>query len=539
MLDHIEKRKARKVDLERIIQLAIHRCEVIESWNKEGKDEIEMKPTTLITSHKDESNTINKESIIKATVRPKNAHTPSVKAKQFHRLAQRIDKLLGYTNDSVKHNKIALTTYTSYLSDVRTALQGKLNLKHPNLKKSIEKMQTKYPFKNELQRIIDANALEVKHVKAEVLEMLTESHKPIYRQAHDELTGIKVHHELVGKLVPVKADLKKRKKNMSANKEARNTNVKIINYMQVKGIIEAGLASDDFYELVLAVALATGRRAIEVARVGEFRVVSRDNSVNIGSIKVESDVLFKGVAKKRFSEQNPDGYIIPTEYNAQQIVGAVDKLRNTHRYLNDSKAIANEPETTHNTIINRRIANGLNKCIKYMLGDNIVFKDSRGIAGAIARKKFKDQERYKGLSRNAFYQKYYIHDTLEQSTDYGHFEIDYDNEYVPVKRENTKTSDVVLNANVEWLELITEKLMYVDQKGMNAVVKLHHKVIEVMRENAFALSLSSIYKGKKYEGKTIKIGGSQAVIKRYLELEIVQESIEGFHEANGLKTRGR
>ncbi len=533
MLDHIEKRKARKVDLEGIIQLAIHRCKVIESWNKEIKDEIEMKPTTLITSHKDGSNTIDKETTIKATVRPKNAHTPSVKAKQFHRLAQRIDNLLGYTNDSVKHNKIALTTYTSYLSDVRTALQEKLNLKHPNLKNSIEEMQTKYPFKDELQHIIDANALEVKHVKAEILEMLADSHKPIYRQAHDELTKIKVHHELIGKLVPIKADLKKRKKSMRTNKEARNSNVKTINYIQIKEIIKDGLVSDDFYELVLAVALATGRRAIEVARVGKFGIVS----VNMGSIRVESDILFKGVAKKRFSEQNPDGYIIPTEYDAQQIVDAVDRLRNTRRYLNDSKAIANEPESTHNTIINRRIANGLNKCIKYMLGDNMVFKDSRGIAGAIAHKKFKDQERYKGLSRNAFYQKYYIHETLEQSTDYGHFEIDFDSEYVPVKRENTKTNDVVLNANVEWLELITDKLMHIDQKGMNAVVKLHHKVIEVMRENAFALSLSSIYKGKKHEGKTIKIGGSQAVIKRYLALSEVEEGIEGFHDANGLKAR--
>lgn len=549
MRTEIEERHARKVDVKGIIEMAVHRCKVIELWNKERKNEIVMVDTTLTTRHTDKRTGKVKEETktIRATKRPSNAHMPSIKKKQAERLAVRIDKLLGFTNSALTHNKIALTTYTAYLSDVRIAIQKDTNLKSPNLESDIRKLISdnhKFPLVKVLQPILDADAINVAQIKSAIVDNLNGDNRVVAKEIADKLNSIEVHHPLIAKLIPSTKNTKIRKKVMNERRDERNTNVKAFNHMQVKEIIVHCLSSDDFYELVLGVALATGRRAIEVARVGIFsenpseRLCETEKKGVKLKKSAKTDVLFSGVAKKRNLVQNTKSYIIPTEYDANRIVSAVERIKNTERYKVDTIAISNLSKNKRNDIVNGRIANGLNKCIRRLFNDDeLVFKDSRGIAGMIAYNKFHKQDRYKTLSANAFYQHYFIHDTLEQSVDYGHFKLDDGKQYVPVSELKTKSNDVVLKPDVLALEAITDDLIYVDAKGMKPVVKLHAKVIGVMAKTGFALSLASIYKGKKHEGKQIKIGGSQAVIKRYLALDIVQDAIEKFHDNNSLKVR--
>jgi hypothetical protein len=224
------------------------------------------------------------------------------------------------------------------------------------------------------------------------------------------------------------------------------------------------------------------------------------------------------------------------------IINAVDKLRATDRYKNLASDIASLHKDDQNTVINRRVAGGLNKTMRRLFdNDNLVFKDSRTIAGHIAvEKMYKEQKRYNTLDIGAFRTMYFIHDTFEEAVNYEHIKIDFNAAYDANNKKAIKDTSKLDIADTSALRAITSKLKQVNQKGMRPVFNLHEKVIKVLEENgAFALSKSSIYKGKKVGGKMVKIGGGKPVIVRYLELGVVEKAVAEYHAMNNLKTRAK
>jgi hypothetical protein len=509
----IVERGGYKVDLATIKNMAVESCLFIESWSKSGKGE----------------NPYNKDRV--HFTRPKkSAHTPSVKAKYHNRLATKIKNELFDDKRKKISNKLALSTYTSYLGDVREAIQLETNIKSPTLISDMRKLKEKYPmFSKSFNAISRASAKNIKDVKSREMDIILLNDSLISDDAHNELASINVHHLLINLLAPTKAQSTKRKKRINANRDKRKNNATTLNYTHIISVIEGGLNSDDFNELALGIALSTGRRAIEVMHVGDFK-----------KSRGKNDISFAGVAKKFSTGAAHKRHTIPTLFDASRIVNAVKKLRKTKTYQSLINDVSELPKKQQNIVINRRVAGGLNKIIRVLFRDkSLVFKDSRTIAGNIAVEKIATQKRYNKLDRGAFRTMYFIHDTFEEAVNYEHIKIDFKGTYTPTNEaDKPSATGIIDNADISAFESITGDLMNIDKKGMKVVMKLHHKLIDKLSsKGGFALSVSSIYKGKKNGDELIRIGSNRAVVKRYMELTIVKKAVAEYHKANGLKTK--
>lgn len=505
----VKKRAGYKVDKHSIIKMAVDTARYIDSWSKDGKEEKGLRTANV---------SIN---------RPKrSAHTISVKNKAFTRLATTIKNQLHDSKAKSKQNKIAISTYSDYLGDVRKKIQRELNLRSPTLLQDIKKLKEKHSSYSSLfDEIATAKAEKIKTVKSDMLEKLKSINSIEAEDAYNDLKKLTVNHLLISKLAPSEYQSAQRKQDIDNNRKERKQNITTLSYAQIEAVINDCLESDDFYELSLGVALATGRRAIEVIHTGKYQKARKT-----------TDVIFSGVAKKSKTFKRGTKFTIPLLIESKIITDAVKKIRNTDRYKSMLPDISHLPLDEQNTIINRRVAGGLNKTIRSMFNnDNLKFKDSRTIAGHIAVEKiYKVQKRYRKLDIGAFRTMYFIHDTFEEAVNYEHIKIDFNASFDATDNSKAKTS----KANTSALEAITSDLRACEQKGIKPVFRLHEKVISTLKENeAFALSASVIYKGKKLDNEVIKIGGSKAVIKRYLENEIVKKAVKQYHDDNNLKTR--
>lgn len=520
----ITERGGYKVNLVKIKKMAVASCLYIESWSKNGNGE----------------KAYDKEII--HFKRPKNsAHTPSVKLKYFKRLATKIKNELHDDKRKTKATRIALTTFTDYLGEVREAIQLQTNLKSPTLNADMVKLKNKYPaYSKSFNAISRASAKDLEKIRTRELALISADNSLLADEAYNALHAINVHHPLVRLLAPTKAQSAKRKNKISSNREMRKNNAVTLNYQHITSVIDTCLDSNEFNELAVGVALATGRRAIEVMHVGDFK-----------KSRGKNDVSFAGVAKKFGTGAKHKRHVIPTLFHATRIINAVQKLRETERYTSLKDDVADLSKKQQNVVINRRVAGSLNKTIRSLLGnDSLVFKDSRTIAGNIAVEKIAKQKRYSKLDSGAFRTMYFIHDTYEEAVNYEHIKIDFEGVYKPVEvKAITNTSGLIENADISALEALTSVLMAmpaykVDRDGkkkstgMKVVMKLHKKLIETLRENGgFALSVTSIYKGKKDNGKLIRIGGNRKVVQRYMDLPAVKRAITKYHKANNLKTK--
>jgi integrase len=102
------------------------------------------------------------------------------------------------------------------------------------------------------------------------------------------------------------------------------------------------LNSDNYYQLFAGLLAVTGRRPVEIAKLGSFEFINNNS------------LLFKGQAKTRGKNSNSlDGYQIPTLCDAKLIISALHKLR-------ELKDLSNNSERE----INSLISNQLGKTIK-------------------------------------------------------------------------------------------------------------------------------------------------------------------------------
>ncbi len=509
----IEERGGYKVDLQAIKIMAVETCLFIESWSKDGKGE---------KAYSSESTHIKRPA--------RSAHTKGVKAKAFQRLAKKIKNELFDDKRKKKANKIALTTYTAYLGDVREAIQLETNLKSPTLFQDMQELKKKYPlFSKSFNAISRASAKNIKEIRKRELMVIQVSDAVIADKAYGELIKTNIHHPLIALLSPTERQSSVRKAKIAENRKMRKNNAVTISYANIEYVTKQCLKSDDFYELAIGVALATGRRAIEVIHTGIFK-----------KSRLPHDLSFCGVAKKFGLKAAQEKHIIPTLFDSEIITDAVNKLRSTERYAGLIDDVGELSLKQQNVVINRRTAGGLNRAVRSLFNtDELVFKDTRTIAGNVAVEKIAHQERYANLDSGAFRTMYFIHQTYEEAVNYERVKIDFKSKFKPVvKKEVKKAKGAILisNPDVSPFNEITNDLEFIEQKGMRVVIKLHNKLIaKLSKYGGFFLSVSSIYKGKKNGDELVRIGSNRIVVKRYMELPIVIEAVKKYHEINGLE----
>jgi hypothetical protein len=494
------------VDLDSIIQTAIEGFKFIDSWNV--KKISEYVPAVGFVRFK----------------RPaRSAHTPSVKTKFFDRLASKVKNDLY---EDRRHNKhIAVTTASDYLGKVRKAVALECNPKHPTLSAELRALKNKYPdYSKQFNSINIATADNVVYIKSRSLsEIDTDSLQGL--NAYNDLDALTVLHPFLGQLHLDKARKAKRTDGIELALEYRKQNVITVPYSNIEKVINDGLESENFYDLVIAVALATGRRAVEVIHTGTF---SKSNG--------SKNVAFKGVVKKKSAVKKRKSHVIPLNIESERVIKAVAKLRATTRYLEMVAGFDQLTPLERNKVVNSKISKTLNEKVKKLIPNIKDFKSTRTIAGNVSLELIhKVKPAYKSLDVDAFLKQYFLHDSFSESIHYKHVKVDFNAKFQVMDKTSTKVGEIVSNPDLSAFELIDGELSSSIVKGMKTIAKFHRVLIETLQNNGgFVISKSILRKGKHTDKGVIKFKGGQSGGQKWIGLEVVQVAIEKYHKDNGL-----
>ncbi|WP_329502364.1 protelomerase family protein [Pseudomonas aeruginosa] len=162
-----------------------------------------------------------------------------------------------------------------------------------------------------------------------------------------------------------------------------------------------------FSYLALGLALATGRREVEILKLAKFEKVG------------EFELEFSGQAKRRGGVDYGDSYRIYTLLQADVVLEAFAKLRAMPEVL--------ELQHLDNTEVNRRVAKTLNTQAKRVFGNQErVFKDSRAIwARVVFELHFTRDARWAKVNETVFWREMLGHEDMDTQESYKAFKIDY------------------------------------------------------------------------------------------------------------------
>jgi hypothetical protein len=507
-----------KVDLGGMKRYAIESLKFIESWNKEGKEEYT--PDTDVIGFK----------------RPSNGHMPSVKRRRYKRCVTHIKSELYTSKTKSEQHKVKLSTYRRYMGKIRNAIYKECNLKHPSLNSRLNMLLSDYPeYTYQLNKIRLASMKDVLDVKRKVINFLEEDGtlsalnllnqiKPYDKDISEgsaRIDPLPVQHYFIEALHPTDSEQKEAKENIESNfRQKKNIS---ITYDQVQGVMNECLESNDFNELAIGIALATGRRAIEVIHTGIFSKGRKSH-----------EIRFKGQAKKSKNVTDKINYI-PLMIDSEAVINAVDKLRKTDKYLDLIKEIKDKDLYEQNVIINRRTAPSLNSVIRkwfnFEAGSGFTFHTSRTIAANIAWDKLSGNTSDR---RSEFFAIYEGHRRADGKTshvsvnNYDYVRIDYEG------KAPTKEPEATKETNLSALETMWEQLATDEITKKLAVRKLYQRIMDTVKIKAFSLTASSITKGVDHNGEKLRIGGGRVMVMEFLKNETVQKGIQQFHDDNGL-----
>ncbi len=480
-------------------------------------------------SNTDDSDDLGKNPPFKRPSR--SAHTPSVKTKYYKRIAQHIKNRL-FDSKSKKSKTILLGTFRRYLSIIRREIKMKVNSHHPEFVSNIEKLCQAYPqYKDVVQHLpaLDADTIggEYKHA----LDVLKDKVKQDADAMYNKLRKIEYKHPIMAFLTISDVQYARWNEELNTNLAQRKNNQVEFNYHEIMKIIDYCFEKNDFYHLLTGIALATGRRAVEIVYQGDFKK------------KGQFELTFSGQAKKGVGIKTKP-YNIPTVVDAGRIMKAFQTLRKSELYREIKKAHGDKPEKIRNAAINQKIGRHSNYTAKRLLDPDATtasngsvkssrkFKDTRAIAVRIALDMIRP-ERFSHVDENAFIAAYCGHTSYKESSNYQHVKISTE----PSQRKPTEQSVEKFTENktkVKAVDISALEAMdsLIEQTRDRGVMKQHQRVKALALRINWKLTQSAIYKGRKVNGEVIKAGGSLPIVKRYLAVRGMADAIKKHHDNN-------
>ena len=456
--------------------------------------------------------------------------TQSVKTKKFKRLADKIKNQLH--DDRRKAKSIAITTFKRYISIVRNAIKD-TGLTHHSLHATTARTGTlarvirdfpEYeelllPLRKEPARTIGA-------LKNTILKTIRADKENKRRgAAYKAVKAMNTDHEVLRHLFMDDVDMAdwNEQKADALNSKKGNT-VDLVN-ADIQKIIREGLASDSYTRQAFALALASGRRAIEILFNAEF-VQSAKNTV-----------LFDGQAKKQTGIET-DAYEIYTLIPASEFSQAFEAFRKHEKIVELHKDYGHLDRDERNTEINRRTAKTMNEAAKRAMGDKArVFKDSRAIYTRICLDTFyKSDEQCADKDEDVFVKHLLGHGDFTAQAAYKQFKIDYEapesvNNRSPKKGgdshpENATDSTPAPEPKAKELQAATKAVdaFVTANPSRHQIADYHNKVIEWANANPHRkITFSALY--KKNKGG---IGGHRDTIRDYLD--VISQQVEKYNQ---------
>lgn len=256
--------------------------------------------------------------------------------------------------------------------------------------------------------------------------------------------------------------------------------------------------------LATGIALATGRRAIEVLVQGKFIKISTHK------------LMFSGQAKERGGVDYENKIEIYTLVEADKVLAAIKMLRSYSKITNMISALDAGRHYQFNELVHNRTAAYLNDFIRDMMdGANIstgildrswVFKDTRAIYAAICFKLFfETDKRWQKMDQDMFFKILLGHSDPKAQAHYKQFKI--------------------LRAGQKWESMVTKKKNRLEELKLfdNHEDILASRAINRMHENVKMLIKQD--PDIEIKQRTIKsnFGGNYATIRKYLV--IVEEAL--------------
>lgn len=441
------------------------------------------------------------ESVRKADT---DEHLPQFKrTKVYQRAAQKLRRRMYEDGRRGENTKLSLMSYRRYLSDVRKALRAQ-GWKHHSLPKQIDKLSRNFPdFKKQLHTLISLESEKMRRAHTKMCQDAKAKYKAKkekkYRDAYDQFKLMYLDHDVLRHLAmqPTEKD-----DIIDADKEAlekKKTNTFSINYYWTLAQIDELTNSSMYSYQALGLALASGRRAIEILYQGKFKATG------------EHTVQFSGQAKERGGADYSQKFEIYTLIPAKEFC---DKLK-AFRKLGPVKALQQYdelPETQRNTEINRRTAKTLNTTCKTVFdNDKAMFKWSRAIwARIVYSQHFEKDERWKNVDEDIFWREQLGHDQDDTQQHYKYIKLSFDQDDESLA-EPVYTNKDGENIRIKRLLKLAKDYRITNRK---ALVKINEYIMQTINDDhSITLTRSSVSRAT---------GSNRKAINDYFEL--IEES---------------
>lgn len=489
----------------------------------------------------------------------KSDKTQGQKTQAFQRVAKKVINRLYGVRTRQKRGAIKLTTASKYLTKVRNEVTEK-GWKHHSLSQSLERLEKKYPLcemliKPLIDQSLEATRLRVKALKDKLLQIdrlekavssldpnstkyvsdvnniasrfgdwksEVDSLKPLNkkerparietlfsqlsqaRELYNDLGKLKIDHEIMRWLVKDAFSTAEASETRNVALAGKKNQTIDVDYPTIMSHCEYLLNPPElnmwpWEALATGIALATGRRAIEVLVQGQF--------TKVGKYRLN----FTGQAKERGGVDYENVFEIYSLVDADTVIKAVEMLRSYSNIHAMIEMLSEDRHYQYNELVHNRTATPLNKFMReFMLGANMtthiddrdwVFRDTRSIYAAICYKLFfETDKRWRNVDQDMFFQTLLGHSDAKSQAHYKQFK--------------------VLRAGEKWESISTEtkdrlkELQAFDQNeeiiSSDALTRIHQEVKRLIEQDP-AIKISQ---------KKIKetAGGNWQTIKKYMLL---------------------
>ncbi len=422
----------------------------------------------------------------------------TVRTKNYERAARTARSKLFEDGRKSQRNRLALSSYGRYLSDVRKALRAE-GWKHHTLLANIEKYSKAYPELADLLASLNTKDSETRRKSHTKLLSTTRNlskgkDEARYRTAYGLFKGIKLDHEVLSHLAMSSLD---KDDISSAAKEAlekKKTNSLTFNTHEIQRVISRNIYAETFGNRAVALGLACGRRPVEILCQGQFKLAG------------EFELRFTGHAKKRGGIDYANESQIYTLIPANEFLKALKEFRK----MEPVKALEQYqelPEAQRNVEINRRTAKTLNTAAKRLLkGEERMFKDTRAIwARSVFDNHYKTDKKWKKVDEDIFWREMLGHKEDDTQAHYKHIKLV--NTAIKEEPEDEKPEQMEAGERVKILEVVGTMEAVTKRK---ALAKINSFVLEAIKtEPETTITQTFITKG---------LGANRKAIKDYIEI---------------------
>lgn len=458
----------------------------------------------------------------------------STKTKKFKRLADKVKNKLH--DDGRKTKAIKVTTYKRYVSKVRNAIK-ETGLTHHSLHGKTARAGTlarvikDYPeYKDLLEGLKTEHAETIGALKNTILKNI-QADKTNKRRgaAYKAVKAMNTDHEVLRHLFMDEVDMADWSTHKTDSLADKKQNTVDLNYNDILKTIRDGLSTSSYTRQAFALALASGRRSIEILFNAAFKLTG------------ENTVSFEGQAKKQTGIET-EAYEIYTLIPADEFIKAFEAFRNLPAIEKMHSDFSDMNREERNTEINRRTAKTMNEAAKRAMDDNArVFKDSRAIYTRICLDTFFDSDsRWDDADEDVFTKHLLGHGDFTAQAAYKQFKIDYE---APESQTDIKpTADTddqtatgekqgggapeVKNKELKKAEKILKKFIKENPSRSQLMDYFHLVVIWVDANPNRKITFSALY--KKDKGG---IGGNRDTVKDFLS--ITADSIQAYNDSKG------